>query len=165
MKVEVVKTLKSRVSGGVVYRKRGTVFDDAVSPIPPDVKAEIKAKKRSIRIISDDRPATPVDPEMAASENPEIDAAEIDNENENEADENDPDFVFPELERLIELKGSVAEVGRTLDVTYVTIGRWRKSRPKPDVVAKIKEELGRLTINDRGRVGNTPSAGSEGFDQ
>lgn len=171
MKVELLKTLK-----GELLWKKGTVFDDAVSPFPRDIKEEIKAKSKVIRIIPDpsslfgqeeepdyewedgevDTGATEQIPEEPPP--PEIVAPEP--TTESEAKET-PTIIFPELEGLIQASGSLAQVARTFGVTYVTVGRWRQKLPKPEIVRRIKREYKRLT-NDQNRADDTPSGGSEG---
>lgn len=170
MKVELLRTLK----GEAIWAK-GTVFDDAVSPLPRDIKEEVKAKAKTVRIIPDpsslfgeeepdyqwedgevDTGATEQIPEEPPP--PEIVAPEP--ITESEAKETPPN-IFPELEGLIQAKGSLAQVARMFDVTYVTVKRWRQKLPKPEIVKRIKKEYKRLT-NDQNRADDASSGGSEG---
>jgi len=177
MKVELLRTLK----GEAIWAK-GTVFDDAVSPLPRDVQEEVKARAKTVRIIPDpsslfgdeeepdygwedgevDMGATEQIPEVDEVVEvvlpPEIVAPEP--TTESEAKET-PTIIFPELEGLIQASGSLAQVARTFGVTYVTVGRWRQKLPKPEIVKRIKREYKRLA-NDQNRADDTPSGGSEG---
>jgi hypothetical protein len=153
MKVEVLCNLKS----GQQFWKRGTVFDDAVSPIPKDILAEVKARSKSVMVLFEDFEPKSFEEEIAV-EIPKTAVIRTITETELPKSENPPEF-FPELERLIEMQGSMAGVARLFDVTYVTVSRWRKAMPRPEVVDRIKKEYARLT-HDQNRVDDAASAGA-----
>ena len=50
MKVEILETLK----GSTTWRK-GTVFDDTVSPIPGDILKEVSSGSRAVRVIAENK--------------------------------------------------------------------------------------------------------------
>lgn len=172
MKVELLRTLK-----GEEIWKKGTVFNDAVSPLPRDVQEEVKARAKTVRVIPDpsflfgdeeepdyqweDGEVDPGATEQIPEEPPPPEIVAPEPITESETKETPPN-IFPELEGLIQASGSLAQVARTFGVTYVTVGRWRQKLPKPEIVKRIKREYKRLT-NDQNRADDTPSGGSEGF--
>jgi len=153
MRVELLCNLK-----GDKLWKKGTVLSDAVSPFPRDIQQEIDAGSKVVKVLP-----SPMERVVdAVAEEPMFVAAEPVNETK-ALETPSEEFVFPELEKLIEAKGSLAEVSRLFDVTYVTVSRWRKSPPtKPDVLARIKEAA--RQIDDQSGIDDTASAGSEGTD-
>jgi len=50
MKVEILETLK----GSTTWRK-GTIFDDSVSPIPGDIIKEVSSGSRAVRVMAEDK--------------------------------------------------------------------------------------------------------------
>lgn len=155
MRVEVLRNLRASK-----LWKRGTVFNDAVSPIPNDILTEVHHNANTVRVLPDVMSRV----REAATEIPIV-AAEAENENEaiDEIVEETPPEIFPELERLIEMKGSLAEVARLFNVTYVTVKRWRHKVPRADMVSRIKKAYARL-IHDQGRNDDPAPAGTEGVD-
>ena len=149
MRVELLKTLK-----GQKLWKKGTVFDDADTPFPRDIQGEIQARSRVIKVLPD-LPKRVV--EVAA----EIVAAKPEPEPQAEQDEI-PQDIFPELERLIELQGTIASVARLMDVSTVTINRWRQKRPRAEVIQNVKEAYAKVTAHDQNRADNPSPAGVEG---
>jgi len=92
MKVELLVTLK-----GTTTWRRGTVFDDAVSPIPGDILREID-NPQVIRVIPESPFAVPRNEETAFEwgmlpevNNYDDDASEIEMEPEPEVEEEQPD--------------------------------------------------------------------------
>jgi len=99
-------------------------------------------------------------PEVATEENV---AAETDNENL--ITQETPTTHLPELEGLIQMKGTIAAVAALIGVTYGSINRYRKGAiPNPDTLNKIKKEYKKLMRqgNDQDRIDNTAAAGVEG---
>jgi len=155
MKVEVLQTLK----GSILWR-RGTVFDDAVSPIPKEILLEVKNNADTVKVIA----ASP----FAKAEKPFAEA-EIANEIEKPVEEKPwPEIVekatvsppqettstnpLPKLERIIKEYPSMSAVADLLNVTPMTISRWRnkKSAPKPGALRLIDKEYQRITADDQG---------------
>ena len=145
MKVEMLKTLK----GSTIWRK-GTVFDDAVSPIPGDILREVDSGTKTVKVIATEKPIVAVEPEIEIKETVEETSAvwEPLPPAEDPPQETTSKPAFPELEGLIEKHESVKAVAHLLNVSYQTVLRWRtgKSKPKDKVLRKIKREFKK--VND-----------------
>jgi len=66
MKIEILKTLK----GSTTWRK-GTVFDDTVSPIPGDILREVDSGSNAVKMIATEKPIVAVEPEIEIKETAE----------------------------------------------------------------------------------------------
>ncbi len=178
MRVELLTTLK-----GEHLWKKGMVFDDAISPIPKDIGTEVARGARTIRVLPEPRKAIKVSdttPEM--SENSEVvegqpdvnfspmaatedQVVEAETDNASFITEEKPTKHLPELEGLIHAKGTIAAVANLLNVSYQTVGRWRKGgNPKPEMLKQIKKEYDKLMRlgNDQERIDDIASAGIKG---
>jgi len=139
MKVELLTTLKaSRVW------KRGTVFDDTVSPIPKDILLEIEEETGAVRVLGRE---TATESQIVVEEPPEEESPI-------------PEYLS-ELERLINRVGSVVKTAALLSISVTTIYKWRKiaAVPNAQMKAKIQEKLSRY---DTDRDDSTASAAVEG---
>ena len=180
MRVEVLKNLK-----GETTWKKGTVFDDTVSPIPRDIMGEVAQGASSVRVLSGPKEIEVTDltpnvdenfqahvptlvPGMqrisdeitAMAETPVV--AETDNASF--ITQEKPIEHLPELEGLIHAKGTIAAVANLLDTSYPSITRWRKgSNPKPAMLKKIKREYAKLrSKDDQSGTDDAARAGIEG---
>lgn len=63
MKIEIIKTLK-----GATVRKKGTVFDDAVAPIPGNILNEVRHGSRAVRVIEAEKPIAEIKTEIEIKE-------------------------------------------------------------------------------------------------
>jgi len=63
MKIEILKTLK----GSTTWRK-GTVFNDTVSPIPGDILKEVDSGSNAVKMIATEKPIVAVEPEIETKE-------------------------------------------------------------------------------------------------
>jgi len=63
MKVEMLKTLK----GSAIWRK-GTVFDDIVSPIPGDILKEVDSGSSAVKMTATEKPIVAVETENEIEE-------------------------------------------------------------------------------------------------
>jgi len=178
MRVEILTNLK-----GESIWKKGTVFDDTVSPIPRDIMTEMAQGAKTVRVL----PGPKVEPEVKVTDlalapgmreirenfsipegTPEVlaeEPVEAEPENESFIIKEAPTKHLPELEGLIHAKGTIAAVSNLLGVSYAAIGRWRKGgNPKPDILQKIKKEYAKLTgpKDDQDRTDDVVRAGIEG---
>ena len=168
MKVEVLCTLK-----GEKTWKRGTVFDDAVSPIPRDVMLEAFRGTNTVKILSKLKPeleSDDVPPEINSdfsTTSTEDKFVEAQSDNESSITQENPSEHLPELEGLIRVKGTISATAKLLGVTPMSITRWRKgAMPKSNMLEKIKEEYKRLMRpnDDQDRINDIDSAGVKGPD-
>jgi len=151
MKIEIIKTLK-----GATVWKKGTVFDDAVAPIPGNILNEVRHGSKAVRVISAEKPIAEIETEIENEDTvaePTSPAPETDRASE-VPQENTPKFTFPELEGLIEKNTSVKEVAVLLGVSYPTVLKWRsgKSKPKAKTLRKIRREFKKVNADDQNRT-------------
>ena len=156
MKIEIVNTLKC----STVWKK-GTVFDDAVSPIPGDIIKEAKNGSKAVRVIAAEKPIAVVEPEIEIKETVEETSTLWEKlpPAEDPPQEKTSKPAFPELEGLIEKNTSVKAVAHLLNVSYQTVLRWRsgKSKPKDNMLRKIKREFKKVKADDQSRTDHPDS--------
>jgi len=155
MKVEVLVKLK----GSTTWRK-GTVFDDTVSPIPGDILKEIENGARTVRVMAES-PFAVTETDDEYPEPTELFGKEVETTNEAiwkplpEVENYPPEaesLPDPELESEIDtilelevlLKNiPLKQVAELLRVPYQRVVLWRSGRSTPpdDAVTLIHEEF------------------------
>ena len=155
MKVEILVTLK-----GTSIWSRGTVFDDAVAPIPGDILREVSNESSIVRVVAEspfavtekiehdweDAPwldDTKIAP--AGLEAPKVELLDV------PLPEADEITYLPALEELIKRSPSISAVAKKIGVSYQTVSRWRsgKSTPNDESIDFIITEFEKVKDNDQ----------------
>lgn len=137
MRVEILETLK----GSSLWR-RGTVFDDAVAPIPGDILKEVDNGSRIVRAMAENPFA------MTESEKETVDETSFTFSWGKTPDVEEPPLDVPEIDYLSELEWLVEQskpkiVAEKLGVPHQRMTLWRsgKKTPPEDAIKLIHEEF------------------------
>ena len=153
MKDEILVTLK----GAKIWRK-GTVFDDAVSPIPDNILREVRDGSTVVRVLAESPFAvTETKIEQDVEETPWLDDTNIAPTGFEEPKVELLDVPLPEttylpkLEAIIQKSPSISAAAKRLGVSYQAVSRWRsgKSTPNDESIALIIKEFEKVKEDDQ----------------